>query len=180
MVLLRRSASVGECPHTVVMPGGHPEPEAMGVASLAEWHGAAGAAVRGMHAGVGWAEKVGHELYDGMVREVVEETGVPREALSEPLCLGFSRRLLNHRPDIIFLIECRIDSTAVARLYATSDGVDRDKSKSLTLLERAELLRRVLDEDDPSLPMPGCHRGGLALYRTYLEHATRGGLRERC
>ena len=37
VVLLRRGSGVGEAPNSVVMPGGHPEPEAVGVLSLAAW-----------------------------------------------------------------------------------------------------------------------------------------------
>ena len=48
--------------------GGHPEPEAVGVPSLAAWAGHT-------TAGAAWAASVRHELWEGMIREVEEETG---------------------------------------------------------------------------------------------------------
>ena len=164
VVLLRRSGDVGECPDTCVMPGGHPEPEGIGVASLEEWRGERGAKAR---AAPGWCEGVARELYEAMTREVVEETGIPPADLSPPLCLGFSRRVLHHRPDIIFLIECRLDSAAVAEVYRTATGVHRDESTAIELVPQQELLRRALDE--AALNMPGCHLGGLALFRKHRE-----------
>ena len=213
VVLLRRSDTVGEMPHTVVMPGGHPEPIAVGVSSLEEWKsdvgtaarmsdgtlsprdappwdtvgdemgggmgsgGMGGSAAGGGAGGASWAMCVRHELYDAMLREVLEETGLPLESLGAPLCLGFSRRVLHYRPDIVFLVECSLHSRDVAETYVTVEGVHREESTSIQLVEQHELLRRVLDEEDPSLPMPGCHRGGLELYRRYLDSRleARGG-----
>jgi len=170
VVLLQRSGDVGECPDTYVMPGGHPEPEGVGVASLEEWRGARGAEAR---AASGWCESVARELYEAMTREVVEETGIPPGDLSPPLCLGFSRRVLHHRPDMVFLIECRLDSAAVAEAYRTAAGVHRDESTTIELVPQEELLRRALDE--AALNMPGCHVGGLALFRKHREANARTG-----
>eukprot|EP00928_Gymnodinium_smaydae_P032663 TRINITY_DN23593_c0_g1_i2.p1 TRINITY_DN23593_c0_g1~~TRINITY_DN23593_c0_g1_i2.p1 ORF type:complete len:154 (-),score=33.06 TRINITY_DN23593_c0_g1_i2:70-531(-) len=153
------------------MPGGHPEPEELGIRSAEDWLARTAAVCGEADGGAGDLDEssVRNELFDAMLREVIEETGIPRSALSEPLCLGLSRRLRNHRPDIIFLITCSLESAAVAELYATGPSVHRDESLQLLTLERENFLRRVLDED--ALPMPGCHRGGVELYRRYLAAA---------
>jgi len=169
VVLIRRSGSVGECPHSIAMPGGHAEPEAVMVRSLEEWE-----TFRSNDSSASdilsadWERSVRREIWDGMVREVVEETGVPRECLRPPLCIGFSRRVLNHRPDIIFFIQCSLPASAVVQCYATEAGVDRDETSELFTMERDAFVQQVLDEE--TLHMPGCHRGGVMLYREYLNH----------
>ena len=169
IVLLRRSGRVGEMPHTVVLPGGHAEPGSVGVSSLAAWQGDEGTRRRTAHEASGcWAERVRRELYESIVREVVEETAVPAQALAPPLCLGLTRRRLHHRPVMIFLIECSLTAAAIAEAYASAAGV-HEESTSILLLEREELLRRVLEEEDATLPVPGCQRGGLELLRRFLE-----------
>lgn len=185
VVLLRRGAGVGEAPNSVVMPGGHPEPEMLGVRSLGDWgqHEPAAFAVRlaategaaadsAPPAPLSWPAAVRRELWEGMAREIEEETGVPRAALGPLRCIGFCRRVLNHRPDIIFHVRCALTASEVAAHYAGSqDGsAHRDESTALFTLERHELVRRALDAND--LPMPGCHRGGVHLYREHLAAAS--------
>lgn len=163
VVLLRRSGNVGEVPHSVVMPGGHPEPEMVEVASLAQWkeHGAEAAS------SADWHERVRRELWDAVLREVVEETGVPRASLQPPLCIGVGRRALHHRPVMHFVVRCELPSAQVRRLYATGGAVHRFESEEILFLEQEELVREALGGG--ALPMPGCHRGGVELYRLHLE-----------
>jgi hypothetical protein len=107
VVLLQRGGSVGEVPNSVVMPGGHPEPGQVGVPSVAAWLAGDAASA------IGWEARVRHELWDGMVREIEEETGIPRATLQPLRCIGFCRRRLNHRPDIIFYGRCALSAVEV-------------------------------------------------------------------
>jgi len=158
VVLLKRSGNVGEAPHTVVMPGGHPEPEMVGIRTIDDWKKKERNADSEDD---GFNDDICGELWDSMVREVVEETGIPREALGEALCIGFTRRVQNYRPDIIFFIKCTLSSDEVHRLYA--EGPEhKSESTDLITMDRVEFMKQVIKTD--SINMPGCHRGGVELY----------------
>lgn len=162
VVLLKRSANVGECPHTMVMPGGHSEPEVVGIKSLEEWE------IKSETIGydnVKWKKDVAYELFDSMIREVVEETGIPKDKLLNLTCIGFSRRVQNHRPDIVFHITCDLTSEQVRQYYAAGPE-HKSESTELILMHRSELIEQVIVED--AINMPGCHRGAVELYRQYL------------
>ena len=168
VVLLKRSQNVGECPDTIVCPGGHPEPEIIGVKSLGDWKHISKSIDPTMESDLtDRNETIRHELFDAMVREVVEETGIPRCKLGSMKCLGFTERVVNVRPDIIFISHCSIPAEEVHKLYV--DGPEHEyESTELITMNRDEFLKKVLD--DNSINMPGCHRGGVALYRDYIAY----------
>ena len=101
VLLLRRSGAVGEAPHTVVLPGGHPEPSHCGI----DAHDTTAAT----------GSDVTFEVFESALSEVVEETGVCRSSLGAPIALGISRRLHNVRPDVVFLISCSSSSHEVLK-----------------------------------------------------------------
>ena len=157
VVLLKRSQNVGECPDTIVCPGGHAEPEMVGIKRMEDWESDS----------TDRNETIRHELFDSMVREVVEETGIPKYKLGSMKCIGFTERVVNKRPDIIFHILCSITAEEVHKLY--TDGPEHEyESTELITMNRDEFLKKVLD--DNSINMPGCHRGGVALYRDYIAY----------
>jgi 8-oxo-dGTP pyrophosphatase MutT (NUDIX family) len=171
VVLLKRSGNVGEMPHTIVMPGGHPEPEMVGINTMKDWHcmdSSPTATISTKEQPNATIEHcVAHELWDSMIREVIEETGIPRDVLGRPECIGFTRRVQNYRPDIIFFISCNLTSNHVHQLYA--DGPEhKSESTELMTMDRLEFVKQVIQDD--SIHMPGCHRGGVELYRQYLAH----------
>ena len=125
IVLLKRSGNVGECPHTVVMPGGHPEPEMVGVRTMAGWEDRSN---NNDEEDADWSKDIAKELFDSMIREVVEETGIPQNNLGNVLCIGFTRRVLNHRPDIIFYIPCIISPRAKLR-QCTLPGQNTNRNR---------------------------------------------------
>ena len=159
VVLLKRSQSVGECPDTIVCPGGHPEPEMVGINSMKEWEE--------MSLSSDWNQRICHELFDAMVREVVEETGIPRSKLGAAKCIGFTERIVNKRPDIIFHIPCLITANEVHELYAKGPEHEYESTELITM-DRDDFIEKVLD--DNSINMPGCHRGGVDLYRDYIAY----------
>ncbi|KAG5118649.1 hypothetical protein JHK82_033069 [Glycine max] len=69
--------------------------------------------------------KVSQEMFDSIVREVVEEIGVPASSLSIPAFIGISRRNLNVRPAAFFFIKCGLDSKEVRQFYSSAqDGYE--------------------------------------------------------
>ncbi|XP_051134522.1 nudix hydrolase 9 isoform X4 [Andrographis paniculata] len=72
IVVLQRSTNVGEFPGHFVFPGGHPEPEEVGITSHDN-------AKELTHQLVN--RKVSQEMFDSIIREVVEEVGVPANTL---------------------------------------------------------------------------------------------------
>ncbi|KAK1420789.1 hypothetical protein QVD17_22655 [Tagetes erecta] len=152
ILVLQRSNNVGEFPGYLVFPGGHPEPEEVGITSHK--------CENGLQNSESINSKVSQEMFDSIVREVVEEIGVPAATLSEPLFIGISRRVLNVRPAAFFFIKCNLQSAQVQQLYSSAQ--DGYESTKLYTIHSSEL-------ENMSSKMPGCHRGGFALYKLMLE-----------
>lgn len=152
IVVLQRSYNVGEFPGHIVFPGGHPEPEEVGAAS----HQMGERLTNLEHNNT----KVSQEMFDSIIREVVEEIGVPVTSLCNPLFIGISRRVLNVRPAAFFFIKCNIESKEIQRLYAgAQDGYESTQLYTVSLIELENMASK----------MPGCHQGGFALYKLMLE-----------
>lgn len=160
VLLLRRSGAVGEVSHVTVLPGGHPEPAEIGLTCLEDWRAGR------VHAAA-WSKRARRELWDSVLREVIEETGVPRDALCEPLCLGLSRRIVNHRPVATFVVQCSLPAAHVVELYRSGMVQDRDESTGIFTLPREDFVRQALAEANP-LGMVGCQIGGVMVYREHL------------
>ncbi|KHN22007.1 Nudix hydrolase 9 [Glycine soja] len=73
--------NVGEFPGHFVFPGGHPEPQEIGITS----HQYDKELTESVNI------KVSQEIFDSIVREVVEEIGVPASSLSIPAFIGISQ-----------------------------------------------------------------------------------------
>uniref|UniRef100_A0A0D9WC30 Nudix hydrolase domain-containing protein n=1 Tax=Leersia perrieri TaxID=77586 RepID=A0A0D9WC30_9ORYZ len=118
IIILQRSYNVGEFPGYYVFPGGHSEPQEIGILN----HQADEKDLALIN------ERVSREMFDGIIREVVEETGVPANSLTEPVFIGVSRREMNVRPTAFFFTKCSIDSSGVHELYSTAqDGYESTK-----------------------------------------------------
>lgn len=104
--------------------------------------------------------KVSQEMFDSIVREVVEEIGVPASSLSIPAFIGISRRNLNVRPAAFFFIKCGLDSKEVRQFYSSAqDGYESTQLYAVPMIEIENMTSR----------MPGCHRGGFALYKLMVD-----------
>ncbi|MED6147152.1 Nudix hydrolase 9 [Stylosanthes scabra] len=149
IIVLQRSNNVGEFPGHFVFPGGHPEPQEIGITSH-------------QHGKESINKEVSREMFDSIVREVVEEIGVPASSLSIPAFIGISRRDLNVRPAAFFFIRCNLDSKEVQKFYSNAqDGYESTQLYALSMAELESMTSR----------MPGCHRGGFALYKLMVEAA---------
>lgn len=129
VIMLHRSGNVGECPNTVVYPGGHPEPKDLDppLKEIADWH-----AVCEPDAGWGRGSRIVDELFSSISREVCEETGLLAEELSEPLLIGIGRRRFNHRSVMVFSIKCTLTADQVSIRYARTKIPALAHSQSLT------------------------------------------------
>ncbi|PUZ63735.1 hypothetical protein GQ55_3G091500 [Panicum hallii var. hallii] len=152
IIVLQRSHNVGEFPGYYVFPGGHSEPEEIGIVG----HQTDEENLAPL------TERVSQEMFDGIIREVVEETGVPASSLTDPVFIGVSCREMNVRPTAFFFTKCDIDSTGVNELYSKAqDGYESTKLYAVTMEELRGMSQR----------MPGCHNGGFALYELMRNEA---------
>lgn len=152
ILVLQRSYNVGEFPGYFVFPGGHSEPEEIGL-SVHPTNNADSESelLNGT---------VSTEMFDGIIREVVEEIGVPAHSLTDPVFIGISRRELNVRPTAFFFLKCNMLSEDIYKLYSSAQ--DGYESTQLYTVSRDEL-------EKMAPKMPGCHRGGFALYELMIE-----------
>ncbi|KAL0460278.1 UNVERIFIED_CONTAM: Nudix hydrolase 9 [Sesamum latifolium] len=151
IVVLQRSTNVGEFPGHFVFPGGHPEPQEVGITS----HHTSGELTHQMV-----NRKVSQEMFDSIIREVVEEIGVPATALSEPVFIGISQRVLNVRPTAFFFIKCSLQSKEIQQLYGSAqDGYESTQLYTMSICDVAAAASK----------MPGCHQGGFALYKLMVD-----------
>lgn len=152
IVVLQRSNNVGEFPGHFVFPGGHPEPQEFGIAFHQQTNNSIDSELLN--------KKVAEEMFDSIIREVIEETGVPATSLGKPVFIGISRRELNVRPAAFFFIKCNIDSKEIKKLYSTAeDGFESTQLYTVSMIEL----------EDMASKMPGCHQGGFALYKLMVE-----------
>ncbi|XP_022146294.1 nudix hydrolase 9 isoform X2 [Momordica charantia] len=154
IVLLQRSNNVGEFPGHFVFPGGHPEPQELGIDSHDRVEGFADSnTING---------EISQEMFDSIIREVVEEIGVPAESLSNPVFIGVSRRELNVRPAAFFFMKCNLESLEIQELYKSAqDGYESTQLYTVPLI----------DIENMTSKMPGCHHGGFFLYKLMLRAA---------
>ncbi|CAM8958490.1 unnamed protein product [Rhodiola kirilowii] len=150
ILMLQRSNNVGEFPGFLVFPGGHPEPKEVSISSHQ--------CDRDLDLGL-VNEKISEEMFDSIIREVVEEIGVPAECLSDPIFIGISLREMNVRPAAFFYIKCSLSPEAIDHFYnGAQDGYESTKLLAVSKTDACEWTSR----------MPGCHQGGYALYKLML------------
>ncbi|CAA7036765.1 unnamed protein product [Microthlaspi erraticum] len=153
IIVLRRSNNVGEFPGHYVFPGGHPEPVSVGIDDSHQLE-------KDVNTSEVLNKKAAQEMFDSIICEVVEETGIPASSLSNPLFIGISRRELNARPAMFFFIKCSHHSDDIPRLYSNAeDGFESTQLHTVSMDELKTMTSR----------MPGCHHGGFALYELMLQ-----------
>ncbi|XP_057782767.1 nudix hydrolase 9 isoform X2 [Salvia miltiorrhiza] len=153
VVVLQRSANVGEFPEHFVFPGGHPEPKEVGIIR----HQTTGELTHQKA-----DKRVSQEMFDSIIREVVEEIGVPASTLGEPIFIGISQRALNVRPAAFFFIKCSLQSEEIQQRYSSAeDSYESTQLYTMPMSDLAHIMPK----------MPGCHQGGFALYKLMVDAA---------
>ncbi|CAI5463225.1 unnamed protein product [Closterium sp. Yama58-4] len=102
---------------------------------------------------------IAHEMFEGMKREVEEETGAPADSLHGMLFLGLCRRRENVRSLAMFLCHTSLTAPEVLTRYASAQH--KFESTSLRAVPLAALLTETRS-------MPGCHMGGAVLAYCHL------------
>ncbi|KAG5515388.1 hypothetical protein RHGRI_036440 [Rhododendron griersonianum] len=167
ILVLQRSYNVGEFPGHYVFPGGHPEPEAVGIVSHQYEKDSNNAELI--------SNRISQEMFDSIIREVVEEIGVPATTLvmllltvsrddvtCNPDFIGISRRDLNVRPTAFFFIKCNLQSKEIQQFYSRAqDGYESTQLYTVSMNDLEIMAPK----------MPGCHQGGFALYKLMVEAA---------
>lgn len=110
-------------------PGGHPEPEHVNGTTK-------------------------DELFDSMIREIFEETGLTREQLGDLYYIGITRRTTNFRPVMAFFIRTLLSEAEISHLYeGAPDAFETTRIFCVSV------------SDCTQMNMPGCHQGVLHLFR---------------
>ncbi|KAG6433468.1 hypothetical protein SASPL_105082 [Salvia splendens] len=116
-------------------------------------------------------KRVSEEMFESIIREVVEEIGVPaatlldmdkrvQDFMGKPIFIGISQRALNVRPTAFFFIKCSLKSEEIHKCYSSAE--DSYESTQLYTMPMSDLARIM-----PK--MPGCHQGGFALYKLMVD-----------
>ncbi|KAL4334120.1 hypothetical protein GQ457_07G033940 [Hibiscus cannabinus] len=91
-------------------------------------------------------KKVSQEMFESTIREVVEEIGVPATSLVYQL--------------YFFFIKCSLESKEIHQLYSKAqDGYESTQLYTVSMIEVEQMTSK----------MPGCHQGGFALYKLMIE-----------
>ncbi|CAN0314566.1 unnamed protein product, partial [Ectocarpus sp. 4 AP-2014] len=115
LLSLCRSNGVAEGQGMMGAPGGHPEPEKLGLTPEV----LRSLSTRAVSSRRKVGQQAADELFDSAVQEVVDETNVPREALGEPLLSGVVRQGNSFgAPTAAFIIPCSLTRGEAAALYA--------------------------------------------------------------
>lgn len=110
LILIQRSKEVAEAQDLIDVPGGHPEPEAIGIQSLS------GTKDEGSS---DFAAKILREIVESVSNEVHEEVNIPLEKLEEPRLLGIVLQGNSGGcPSAAFLVQCHCSSEEVKAYYA--------------------------------------------------------------
>ncbi|CAM9470057.1 unnamed protein product [Choristocarpus tenellus] len=180
LLALRRSGMVAEGQGLIGAPGGHPEPEKLGLSpsilrGLSRKEGEGGEDRRRLE-----AEAV-RELFESARQEAVDETNVTPSELSEPLLMGITRQCnSNGTPTAAFLMQCSLGSVEVHGLYKRG-AKEAFESTSLHTLPSSELLAEGLAwftrqnvEATPAL------KGAVELWRRHCLEPVQPALQPNC
>lgn len=144
VLLLRRSGAVATHAGEWNGPSGHGEPDACDLQDAAS--------VRAQ------------VLTESILAEIIEETGVPRAHLSDPVFLGCMVETKSLKPDLLFVTRAAVNSSDIATGF--EKAAEKWESDDLTFLALDELRNR-------SLPLTAVTRAALDLVLRYPDRLHR-------
>lgn len=157
VMFLKRSKHCAEAPELWDVPGGHPEPqEIIGKIPLEE-----------IKMSKLNDQRVVRELYDSILREVVDEVNVPISSLSQPNFIGVAQNIsAGKRPSSEFIISCSLSSTEVRDLYNKGSQEEAEESTHIQFVDRETVLDLTPDTDMWSTLAPSA-KGCIMLYKLH-------------
>ncbi|KAL7546623.1 hypothetical protein ACHAWF_009954 [Thalassiosira exigua] len=150
LAFILRSDGVAEARGMLDVPGGHPEPERIGLSDAgALSRGGNGTEVRGEGCDE-LCERAAAEVFDSALDEVVAETNAPRESLGgeegsgrEPTLLGLVRQLPTAgTPSLAFEVRCSLTREELAARYDLGPEEAYESSK-LVFARESDLIGRM-------------------------------------
>lgn len=151
IALLERSQTISTFQGYYDLPGGHPEPDIMQTVD---------------NESVYW-QIASNELFDSIIREVMNEVNVRYEDILNTWCIGFVRSLEDGRtPEMVFYIPVSLSSDELLRRYEEG-GPEADESNSIMLLDYncSSIASNNFSSIDRHITnMTAATRGALSLY----------------
>nr|XP_034324683.1 uridine diphosphate glucose pyrophosphatase NUDT22 isoform X3 [Crassostrea gigas] len=112
-------------------------------------------------------QRVVRELYDSILREVVDEVNVPISFLSQPNFIGVAQNIsAGKRPSSEFIISCSLSSTEVRDLYNKGSQEEAEESTHIQFVDRETVLDLTPDTDMWSTLAPSA-KGCIMLYKLH-------------
>ncbi|GAB6021091.1 nudix (nucleoside diphosphate linked moiety X)-type motif 22 [Chamberlinius hualienensis] len=126
-VFLKRSQFCSEAQGLIDGPGGHSEPDMIeGIFTKSPDQIS--------------SELIVEELFDSIIREVIDEVNIPRKYLQEPTLLGVTTNYTTGgRKSAEFLIRCSLPSAEVAHLFSKGTQPEADESTAILFKTLNEL-----------------------------------------
>lgn len=158
VTFLKRSLDCGEAVGLWDIPGGHAEPkEITGKILITE------ISIEELD-----PTKITNEIYDSVLREVIDEVNVPRKCLTDPLLMGIGRNTTSAgRPSAEFLVRCTLTSNEIRDLYLQGIQAEADESTSIRLLPLSEVLNMTIEHEMWKCMAPSS-KGCIGLARNFL------------
>lgn len=155
VTFLKRSLHCGEAVGLWDIPGGHAEPKEI-----------TGKETDILIEDID-SDKITEEIYDSILREVVDEVNIPKDCLSDPLMLGIARNTTAAgRPSAEFLIRCTLTSKEIRDLYLKGSQAEADETTNIRLLPLSEVLQMTVDHELWKMMAPSC-KGCISLAKHF-------------
>ncbi|XP_061168090.1 uridine diphosphate glucose pyrophosphatase NUDT22-like [Saccostrea echinata] len=161
VIFLTRSEHCAEAPGLWDVPGGHPEPqEIVGKIPLEE--------IKFSDLN---EEKVVSEIYDSIMREVVDEVNIPASSLSRPNFIGVAQNIsAAKRPSSEFIISCSLSSSEVRDLYTKGNQEEAYESTNIQFVPKKTVLSLTPSHEIWANLAPSA-KGCIMLYKLYSNTA---------
>lgn len=156
LVLLKRSLNCGEAEGLLDRPGGHAEPKMVcGIEGDLE---------------IIPENLVTNEIFDSIIREVVDEVNIARCKLSVPILIGFVyNNTTASRPSAEFVIRCNLSSEQVSKDFKRGTQAEADESTDILFLRKDEIFNLASRKDQMWNQFAPAAQGSLLLYCDFLK-----------
>lgn len=122
-VFQRRSQICGEAQGLIDVPGGHPEPEMVPLLNASS------------NEGINHAIRA--ELFNSILKEVIDEVNIQQVDLSEPRLLGYIKnKTTAERASLEFLIRCQLTSEEIEKKFCAGTQAEANESTAIYFLTK--------------------------------------------